>query len=203
MVPQCGAVELEAVGIGDLPQQRRVDPSRADAVDPDAPTAVVDRHRLGEHDDAALRGVVGTPALGALDPLDAGDVDDRTAAPLEHVDGGVLVHQEGALQVDVDHPVPLLRVQQVDGTPSGHTGAVDDRVESPVPGDDVGKGVAHGVLVAYVEDVVDTVGDVDGSHHRPLGGQPFDGGRTDARCSARHHRDVVVQSSHRSPPDRR
>ena len=85
--------------------------------------------------------------------------------------GGVLVDQERALQVDVDDPVPLGLLDQVDRPAARHAGAVHDRVQPPVPVDHVGEGVPHRRLVADVEDVVDAVGEVEGRHGGPLGGQ--------------------------------
>ena len=193
-------VDLDAGGPDDVHQQRGVDTTGADGVDPDAPVPVVDRHALGEHDDATLRGVVGAAPFRALDPLDRGDVDDGATVRLEHVDGGVLVDQEGALQVDVHHPVPLGLLDQMDRAPSGHAGAVDDRVESAVGADHLGKGIPHGGLVPHVEHVVDPAGDVDGRHRRALRRQPVGGGRPDARGAPCDHGHRSVQSFHRRSP---
>ena len=170
------------------------------AVDPDAPVAVVDGHALGEHDHTALGGVVGAAALGPLDPLDRGDVDDGAPVRLEHVEQRVLVDQERALQVDVDHAVPLGLVDEVDRPTARDAGAVHDRVEPSVPGDDVGEGVAHRSLVPHVEDVVDALGAVDGRHGGALGRQALHAGRTDAGRRTRHHRDGSLESIHSGSP---
>ena len=115
--------------------------------------------------------------------------------------GAVLVDEEGALQVDVDHPVPLVGVEQVDRTAAGHPGAVDHRRRG-------GRAVrprrrrrrCDRRLVPHVEHVVDALGDVDGGHRGPFGRQPLDAGGTDARCRPGHHGDGAVESSHRRPP---
>src|SRR2546430_1293834 len=57
----------------------------------------------------ALEAVVGL-ALVARDADDARDVDDPAPATLDHPPGRVLGHQEGALQVRVEHGAPVVLV---------------------------------------------------------------------------------------------
>ncbi len=119
---------------------------------------------------------------------------------LEHVYEGVLVHQERAFQVHVDDTVPLDFVHQVDRTASGDPGAVHERVELPVAGDHVGERPAHRGLVADVQHVVGSFGDVDGGDRGTLVGQALDAGRADARCRAGHHGDGSLESIHAESP---
>ena len=185
---------------------RGVDEAGADAVGPDALGAVVDGQVLGQEDDPALRGVVGAAPLGALEPFDAGQVDDAALALVDHGAQGVLGHQERAGQVDVDHPPPLGQIEQVHRTPTGDPGGVDHRVEPTVGGHDGRHQVGHRRLVGDVDGVVDGRsvrvdgrGPVDGYDRGTLGGQADGGGTPDARRRAGDQGHRLVQSTHAVP----
>ena len=112
----------------------------------DAGAAVVDREVLREDHDRALRRVVGAPARGSFEPLDARDRHDAAALAvderlLEHARDRVLAHEEGAGEIDVEHALPLVAVEQVRGTAARDTGRGHDRVEPTVLGD---RGVDRG-----------------------------------------------------------
>src|SRR6266513_412006 len=63
---------------------------------------------LGEADQAGLgRGVVRLPFV-PVDAHYARDVDDPPPAPLDHAPGRVLGHEERALQIRVDHGIPIV-----------------------------------------------------------------------------------------------
>ena len=103
----------------DRAEERRLDEARADRVDADAAPAVVDRHVAHQQHHAALRGVVGAAALEALEALDARDVDRCCRGRCSSIAGSTCLRdQEGALQVDVEHAVPLA---------GGRAGAPDRR----------------------------------------------------------------------------
>ena len=77
------------------------------AVDVDAVARKLDRHRVGHRGDAALgAGVVGLAKVALL--RDGGDGDDGAEALLAHSAGRGASEIEGAVEVDVDHALPLL-----------------------------------------------------------------------------------------------
>ncbi len=78
-----------------------------DAVGAHADAPVVDGEVLREQHDPALRRVVRAAALGALDALDAGDVDEASRLLLDHVRERVLAHEERAGEVDADRRAPI------------------------------------------------------------------------------------------------
>src|SRR5437899_1968362 len=94
----------------DAARQLGVDEPRRHGVHQDLARGKLLGHRLREPDEARLRGGVVRLAFVAGDPHDARDVDDPTPAPLDHPAGGVLRHQEGALEVGVEHGVPVVFV---------------------------------------------------------------------------------------------
>src|SRR3989454_991458 len=94
----------------DAARQFGVDEPRRHGVHQDLARGKLLGHRLREPDEARLRGGVVRLALVAGDPHDARDVDDPTPAPFDHPAGGVLRHQEGALEVGVEHGVPVVFV---------------------------------------------------------------------------------------------
>ncbi len=180
----------------------------ADAVGPHALGPVVDGQVLGQEHHPALGSVVGAAALGALDALDAGDVDQAAPARLDHGAQGVLGHQEGAHEVDVDDSSPFGHVEQVHGAATGHPGRVDHRVEPAVGGEDGPDQVGHGRLVGHVHLVVhgwalviDGGGQVDAHHGGAFFEQSAGRGSPDPRGGPGDQGHGAVESSHvlRSP----
>ena len=120
---------------------------------PSAP--VVDREVLGEDHDRALRRVVGAATRGAFEPLDARDRHEAAALAvdrvlLQHVHDRMLRREERAGEVDVEHALPFVSIEQVGGTAARDACRGDDRVDASVLGDDR---VEHGrrrILVAHV-----------------------------------------------------
>ena len=101
---------------------------------------VVQRQRPAEHQQPALAGAVGGPAaVGGERIRRAGD-DHRPAAGRGQLRDAVLGQQEGAGQVDGQHPVPLL--QGGLGHRLGHAdpGVGPEQVELPA---ERGHGGAH------------------------------------------------------------
>ena len=87
------------------------------------------RHRLGQADEPRLAGrVVGLP-LVADDPDDAGDVDDAAAAPLHHALGHGAHGEERALEVGVQHRVPVGLAQPQQDVVPGEPGVVDQDID--------------------------------------------------------------------------
>ena len=102
--------------------------------------AVVDREVLGEDHDRALRRVVRAAARGAFESFDARDRDDAAALAVdrllfEHVRDRVLRAQERAGEVDVEHALPFVALEQVRRAAARDAGRGDDRVDATVLGD--------------------------------------------------------------------
>ena len=103
--------------------------------------AVVDREVLREDHDRALRRVVGATARGAFEAFDARDRDDdcrarsSTSGCSSIARDRVLAHEERAGEVDVEHPLPLVTVEQVRGPATRDTRRGHDRVDPAVLGD--------------------------------------------------------------------
>src|ERR1019366_2638495 len=97
----------DPLGERELPDERRLDSSRADAVDPHVLPAVLDGERACELDDAPLGSAVRGAVRVRLEAGDGARVDDG-ALGLQDVRDGFLAHQELTREVDRDHPVPLL-----------------------------------------------------------------------------------------------
>ena len=80
-----------------------------DAVDADAARPELLRERLAEVDDGGLRrAVVDRPGVRLEERVDRGDVDDRAAALLEHVDDRRPRRPQGGEEVQVHRPRELL-----------------------------------------------------------------------------------------------
>ena len=121
----------------------------------DAAAPVVDREVLGEDHDRALRRVVRAAARGAFETLDARDRHEAAALVvdrrlLEHVRDRVLAHEERAREVDVEHPLPLVAVDEMRGPAAGDAGRGHDRVDPAVLGDRRRDGARDRVFVAHV-----------------------------------------------------
>ncbi len=63
--------------------------------------------QLGQSGESTFRGGIGRDPDAALEGEQRGDVDDLTPALVDHVAVGGLRQEEGSLQVDVDHRVPV------------------------------------------------------------------------------------------------
>ena len=100
-----------------------------DAVDQDVAAGVLLGHRLGEADEPGLAGRVVGLALVAGQSHDAGDVDDPPGPALHHsLDHGP-GRVEGALQVGVEHRVPVVVGQPEQDVVPGEPGVVDQDVD--------------------------------------------------------------------------
>src|SRR6266480_3895570 len=159
---------------------------------------------LGEADQAGLgRGVVGLPFV-AVDAYHARDVDDPSPAALDHPASRVLGHEERALQIRVDHGVPVVLADPEQQVVARGPGVVHDHVDPPevllYRGDRrlyLG-GVGHVAAVAARRAVGQGVrrrlgpGGVP-PQDRDLGarhGQRLRDGVPDAAAPARHHGDL-------------
>ena len=96
---------------------RRLDEARRDGVDADPLHDQLLRDRAREPEDAGLRGRVVRVADAALDAADRRDVDDRAGAARRHRARGGARAVERAVEVDGEHPPPLV------------VGQADERVE--------------------------------------------------------------------------
>ena len=92
----------------------------------------LERHRLRQHDHAALGRAVGRVVRRGLDAGDRCHVDDR-AGGLEQRRQRGLGEQEGAGEVDVDDAAPLVGGHVLDPVAGGDAGDVGEHVEPAVP----------------------------------------------------------------------
>ena len=176
--------------------------------------AVVDREVLREDHDRALRHVVGAPARSPLEPFDARDRHDAAALSvderlLEHAGDRVLAHEEGSREIDVEHALPLVAVEQVRGTAARDTGCSHDRVQPTVLGD---RGVDDGRDRGFVPHIrgnerdlgrvgrklhcVLRLGHVETHDARALLHEARNAHETDTGCRARDQRDLAFEASH-------
>ncbi len=92
---------------------------------------MVDRHRPRERDHRALGGRIGgQPARPK--GRDRGDVDDRPAAAGDHDRDDVLREHEDRADVDVHHPLPLVRILLDDGLPAADADIVVEHVDAAI-----------------------------------------------------------------------
>ena len=176
--------------------QRGGDRARADDVDPDAVAGMVQRQRPAEHQQPALAGAVGRPAaVGGEGVRRAGD-DHRPAAGRGQLRDAELGQQEGAGEVDGQHPVPLF--QRHLGHRLGHAdpGVGPEQVEPAERGHGGADRAGHVIRARRVArhelgpaaPGVDRLGDpvplggvhVDQDQGRSLGGEQFRTRRADA-----------------------
>src|SRR5438309_2033556 len=87
---------------------RSLDDTRAHSIDADVLWGVVESRRLGQADDAVLRGDVSRAPLETFDPSARRGVDDGAAALVEHQWDFVLHAQKNAAKINVNNSVPLL-----------------------------------------------------------------------------------------------
>ena len=132
--------------------ERAVDAGRVDRDDPDAVRRELDRPRLGQPGQAPLgRRVV----RQAAHPAQAGDrrvVDDHAGLRLDHVRDHVPGDDPGALEVDVEHRVPLGLGQLVGEPVRADAGVVEQDVDPAEALDRVVDRLGHRGVVADVGD---------------------------------------------------
>ena len=132
--------------------------ARRQRVDPHAVARQVDGQRLGQVDHRGLGGAVGGELPARPQAHDRGHVDDRPAvAEARHVPADLLSHQPDALQVGVDHPVPVrlgLLQARLEG---GDAGVVDQDRDRP----------QLGLRGRHAGRHAGTVGDVERHRNRP------------------------------------
>jgi len=113
----------------DFLRHGRLDVAGADGVHADAEVRELEGHGAGEHEDAALGGVVVGVAGFAVDGVFAAHVEDDAAAAGGHEAGGGLGDEEEAGEVDVEDLAPLA-FRDVEKTGfAGDAGVVDEDVE--------------------------------------------------------------------------
>ena len=93
--------------------------------------------------------VPSSPSTLAIVTIAAALAVDRVL--LEHLRDRVLAHEERAGEVDVEHALPLVAVDEVRGSAARDAGRGDDRVEPAVLGDDGRDHGGNGGFVAHVE----------------------------------------------------
>ena len=176
---------------------------------------VVVRQRAHEVDEAGLGGGVGRRARLAVMPGVAGDGDDHAAPGLDHRRQRRLHGEEGALEVGLEHAVPVVLGDVERGTLVPDAGAVDEHVELPVAlhrrGDER-PAVADGAHVAGHPAVLagrhQALGDglrlglvPAGDHDRAaLHGEAPRAGLADARRPAGDQNDLVGKTFHGDLP---
>ena len=105
---------------------------------------------------APFDALYGAAARGAFEPFDARDRHDAAALAVdrllfEHVRDRVLAHEERAGEVDVEHALPLVAVDECARPAARDAGRGHDDVDAPVLGDDRRDERGDRVLVAHVE----------------------------------------------------
>ena len=175
-------------------------------VHPYAARRMIDRHRLGELDQRALRRAVARPPRRS-DPAELRrDVDDAAAARAEHRRQHRPAHQVGAGHLHREGPLPGGQ-RQVEHAAIGiiGRGAVDQNVDRAPGGDrrfGRGQRVGFAADIARDRDPADLVGqrrrrrEIHAGDPRACGGEcPRDRG-TDAAGRAGDHRDLARQRRH-------
>src|SRR5229473_4365882 len=116
---------------GDGAGELRIDEPRGHRVHQDVTGGQFLGDGFGEADETGLgRGVVRLP-LVPVDAHDARDIDDPPPAPLDHPPGRVLGHEERALQIRVDHGVPVVLADAEQQVVARGSGVVHDHVDAP------------------------------------------------------------------------
>ena len=128
-----------------------LDQARAQAVHSDPGGAEVRGHVAGEEQHAAFRHVVRGLTGEPDESLDAGEVHDASGAPLGHVAHDVLRDQPRAGEVHAEDSVPLFAFHRVGAANAEYPGRVDEDVEMPERGHDLGDGLFDRTLVAHVD----------------------------------------------------
>ena len=105
----------------------------------------------------------------------------------------MLVDEERALEIDVEHAVPVVGVDQVHGSAAGDARVVHDDVEAAVLGDDGVDQRADRRFVAHVERAhAVSLGDVGADDDRAFLGEPLGGREAEPRRRAGDQRDLAV-----------
>ena len=112
----------------------------------------------------------------------------------------MLGHEKGALEVDVDHPIPLSLIKDVDRSATRDPGGIDHDVELPVLGDHLGHQRRYAALVSDIELAISAIGNIERDHRCSLISEPDGACRSDPRCSAGDDRHLVSQSLLHRPP---
>src|SRR5690606_32482207 len=111
------ALKDAVVALGVLAQGGGVvggDIAGGDGVDVDAPMGPFAGEQAGDAGQPAFGGRVGRHANAALEGQHRGDVDDLAGAIGQHAPRGCLREEEGCLEIEVHHRVPIL-FGEVDG----------------------------------------------------------------------------------------
>ena len=108
----------------------------------------------------------------------------------------VLVDEERALEVHVEHAVPLVGVDHVHRSAARDARVVHDHVEATVLGHDRVDQRAHRSFVAHVERAYAVGrGDVGADDDRALLGEPLGGREPESRRRAGDQRDLALDAS--------
>jgi hypothetical protein len=105
--------------------------SRADRIDGDAATRDLGGERAGEADERMLGRAIGRDIRITLEAGGRGDVDDASAAALDHARQHRLAGMDGAHDVHVPHPVEHRRLAFVEPAGLGRAGIVDQDGDRP------------------------------------------------------------------------
>src|SRR3989440_6329006 len=138
---------------GDGAGELRVDEPRGHRVHQDVTGSQLLGDGFGETDQTGLgRGVVRLP-LVPVDAHYARDIDDPPPAPLDHAPGRVLGHEERALQIRVDHGIPIVLGDPEEQVVARGPGVVHDYVDAPEVSLDCGDRRLHLPGVAHVTSI--------------------------------------------------
>src|SRR5690606_25969471 len=122
---------------------------------------------LGEAQHAGLGGrVVGLARL-TLDAIDRRDVDDATPAALGHLRRDVVGDVEQAVQIGVDHRIPLALLHLGEELVAGNAGVVHQHIDRTDVGFDLGDHRRARLVVRHV-----AFGGGEVEAEVALGGQP-------------------------------
>src|SRR3989454_3385888 len=208
--PDQGFPRVAGDGAGKL----RIDEPRGHRVHQDVTGGQFLGDGFGETDQTGLgRGVIRLP-LVPVDAHDARDIDDPPPAPLDHPPGRVLGHEERALQIRVDHGIPIVLGDPKQQVVARGPRVVHDHVDAPEVPLDGGdhrlplRGVAHVTSIAPRRAVAQRMrgrlglGAVapDDRHLRAGPREGLRDGVPDAAASPRHHRHLAGESDLHSHP---
>src|SRR5215211_8586726 len=189
------------------------DEARRHRVHRDPLTRRLQGQAVGQPEQPRLgRGVVGLADVALL-PNHRADVDDPAVAPVQHVLEHGPAEVEGAGQVDVDDPVPVLHAHLADRLVDGDAGVVDQDVELALLVQHLGD---HPLAVGGHADValmdggplvgggellgrVGAVGVADRDLDPPLGQAGADG-QPDPTGATSDERDLPFHAGHQGPP---
>src|SRR5213593_4028163 len=147
--PDQGFPRIAGDGAGEL----RIDEPRGHRVHQHVAGGQLLGDGLGETDQAGLgRGVVRLPFV-AVDAHHARDVDDPSPAPLDHPPGRVFGHEERALEIRVDHRIPVVLADPEQQVVARGPGVVHNHVDPPEVLLDRGDRRFHLAGVAHVTSI--------------------------------------------------